>query len=803
MTRDPFYNQIIARLDGVLDPSLFEECAQDLLTRRYPSLVPIRGGSDLGMDGALANGEAEAYPFVCTTREDVIENLRGSLESYVANGGTRRKVILATSRSLSARRRRNLETAAKRNGFTLVQIHERASIANLLYRSPGWCHDLLNLTVQLPALSVFPVTDRPLESEGPLIGRNDDLEWLENSSGDRALVGQPGSGKTFLLLQLVKSRGWLFVVTEDLQAIVEGIRELEPPVIVVDDAHVRTNLLAALRHVRSQTRSQFGIVATCWPGGRDGVQQSLALSSREIRDLAQLRRPDVIRIITGAFERAPWSPTNALVSELADQAIGRPGLAATLAHFCLRGDISDVVRGDALAKDLSRALLKLGGTKGTNVLATFAIGGEFGMAMSDVAEFLEMGVGEVRGVVTELSFAGVLQELSATLSVIPSAFREVLVRDNFFGGASSLHMARVIDKVPMKSATLETLIGASRRGGCVPRELLESMLERYGTDREWMRYTALGEQEAKWVLKFCPARVVRVGRAALARAPCEAIPLLLERAVGDDREPRSYPEHPLRLVLDWILSGRPGRQAAIVRRKTLLDALREWSFAGDRAAVGVAAAAKVISPSYEEVVPTPDDSGVNLTWGLLNSSELKELEGLWPGVIDLLKACRPTTWEALQDAVWEWVSPRAQHVPDELHRQMVSFATAMMKDIAAIASDRPGILLWLKRRARTLGLEIGTEVPKHFELIYPEFDANRMRNVQDEEFERNARVVAEALASFGPQGAAERLAFYEQESNSASLHWPRLTVRVCTLLAGLVPAGDFRRALHQRNLHLI
>lgn len=62
MTRVPFYRSIIGRLDGRLDPELFEQCAADLLRAIYPTLVPIRGGTDAGMDGAIADGEGEPFP---------------------------------------------------------------------------------------------------------------------------------------------------------------------------------------------------------------------------------------------------------------------------------------------------------------------------------------------------------------------------------------------------------------------------------------------------------------------------------------------------------------------------------------------------------------------------------------------------------------------------------------------------------------------------------------------------------------------------------------------------------------------
>ena len=173
MLRDPFYQQIVDRLNQRLDPELFERCAAVLLRQMYPTLAPIRGGNDAGMDGAIADDEGTAFPLICTTSGNVLANLRRSLNSYVEKGGGRRKAIVATSRSLTAPKRRNLEEAASKLGFTLVQVYDQAVIADLLYASPEWCRELLALIGKPAALSMLPLTNRPSMS-CKLVGREDD-----------------------------------------------------------------------------------------------------------------------------------------------------------------------------------------------------------------------------------------------------------------------------------------------------------------------------------------------------------------------------------------------------------------------------------------------------------------------------------------------------------------------------------------------------------------------------------------------------------------------------------------------------
>ena len=72
MNNDPFYLQIIERLGKKLDPDVFEQCMADLLRNSYPGLVPVPGGKDAGMDGAIGDGKGEPMPLIVTTQESVI-----------------------------------------------------------------------------------------------------------------------------------------------------------------------------------------------------------------------------------------------------------------------------------------------------------------------------------------------------------------------------------------------------------------------------------------------------------------------------------------------------------------------------------------------------------------------------------------------------------------------------------------------------------------------------------------------------------------------------------------------------------
>ena len=155
----------------------------------------------------------------------------------------------------------------------------------------------------------------------PAIGREEDLAWLKTTGGDRLLIGQPGSGKTFLLRLLTHAGQALFVISRDRGEVAAGIRAQEPAVLIVDDAHMETELLTNLMQLRSSMGAEFNIVATCWPGDCDRVQAVLAIPDEQTRELAPMPRVQIGKVV-GAIEPrlANW-----VVGEIVDQAEGRPG----------------------------------------------------------------------------------------------------------------------------------------------------------------------------------------------------------------------------------------------------------------------------------------------------------------------------------------------------------------------------------------------------------------------------------------------------------------------------------------------
>ena len=789
MKRDPLYQQILERLGGPLDPDLFEHCAADLLRREHPTLVPIRGGSDAGMDGAIADGEGTAYPLVTTTGTDVIGNLHRNLEAYKAGGGSRHKAILATSQELTALRRRNLEKRAEELGFVLVQIYDQAAIADRLYESPAWCRELLNLAGDPPALSLEPRTQRPL-IDLPPIGRDADLAWLRDAPGDRLLVGQPGSGKTFLLRKLALEGRGLFVASDDPGRIAEAYRARRPPLLILDDAHVRRDLLVELRRFRSEAGADFALLASSWPGDAPLVAESLNLGPGQIRELGLLTRDEIVEVIRASGIHSPVE----LVREIVDQAEGRPGLAVTLVYLCLQGGVRDLALGNALKRSVHASFEPLVGALAIEILAAFAVGGHAGTEVGVVARALGLPIAQLRSNISRLAAGGVLMDSGGScLSVRPPALRYALVRDVFFCGATSLPLQPLLENLPGEAGVVDTLIGASAYGAEVPTGLIMGALERAGSERAWAQFAGLGREETHLALGRHPEFVIEIAAPALRWAPDLVIPHLLRAATGDRRPLPAYPRHPLRQIEDWVKDVEPGCGEALLRRRGLLGAVRVWMASGGDPSIGLDCLPLILSPEFKRDSIDPG-AGRTLTfmWGLLPPEGLDEIGRLWDECRALIRPTDLRSWDPVLQAIRLWAYPDPSlasggKIPPEVKRAMRSTASQMISDLIALAEGCPGVLHAASQIADDLGLGLAIGLDPHFETLFPKEDRS------DEGWrdlgERRAAAVgplAGEWATQDPTTVLRRIEWFGEQARVAGLMWPDLTPTLCHELATLV-----------------
>ena len=81
------------------------------------------------------------------------------------------------------------------------------------------------------------------------------------------MIGQPGSGKTFLLAQFAAQGEGLFVNKEERGALAEEENKSHEHFYFVDDAILHHELLLDLVQLRRELDADFSLIACCgWPG---------------------------------------------------------------------------------------------------------------------------------------------------------------------------------------------------------------------------------------------------------------------------------------------------------------------------------------------------------------------------------------------------------------------------------------------------------------------------------------------------------------------------------------------------------
>lgn len=504
-------------------------------------------------------------------------------------------------------------------------------------------------------LSHFPRSLRPRLGSN-LVGRSIEIGWLRQTEGDKLIIGQPGIGKTFLLCEFLQKGSAFFLRSDDPLKIDSAIRAMSPSTLIVEDAHLHLESINFLRRFRAENGSAFTIVADCWPGSRDMMMETLAITATKCLELRPVSNQDIVDIVHDCGIR----PSNSFLHMVVRQANGFPGRAMMLVETCLGGtheDYQDFWNGETLARWVRTRFTELIGREAVQVLACFAIGGAAGAFIDSIAKTLELPRAKILQIVADLSLGGVVFELSSgRMVVVPSSIRAVLVRDHFFGNAAIPMDGFLQDQVAF-SETIKTIVEAHTLGAEIPADQLRELVKAANTDSSWHALVNSSDENARFALTERPDLIVPLALDFLRAVPSLAIPKLLNLADGDERPLHSNTDHPLRLLSDWTKSGYPSREA-VPRRRLVLEAFCEAVEGGECTDLTLRLLPISVSPEYQDTEQNPGNHlEFTIRSGCVSFEDLKAIGEFWSRILENLRTIKFKDWSPVLQAVREWLWP--------------------------------------------------------------------------------------------------------------------------------------------------
>lgn len=803
---DRLLDDILRALDDLKDGTAFERWVPELLRPEWPNLVPVEGGQDAGMDGAASRDGQEVILVATVSRGSrVIANVTRSLNSHARHGREKCGILVATPAVLSARQCRNILDRIRQLGYRPAHPHPytREALAQRLYDTPRIRRGLLGLTGKPPCLSRFPYRSRPL-CDLPLIGRSDDLEWLRTTDGDRLLSGQPGIGKSFLLTKYAEEVGATFVRNAEDDEIADAIREQRPRYLIVEDAHVRRDLLDRVIQLRTDLDAEFVIVVDTWPNRKTELMVPLSLVEAQCREIRRLKGPEIVELIKKAGVFGPDS----LLHQLVHQADGCPGRAAMLVEICRRESVIEAWDGRALTRWTRDTFCSEVGPQAFRFLGVISLAGKSGLSVSRVSTLVGAGASEVREACATLAYGGVVEELEPDhVRVMPDALRCNLAKEVFFDSTPRMPLDPALAAVPHLGHAAHTLIGAYARGASLTSYDLLNLVEQANDDDAWEYFASVDPTHTSILLDRHPDRVKRLFKPMLHCRPDLMIRRGLELSVGDERPLNSHPDHPLRRLADWADEAAIGPGDFTANRTLLLDEAIGWLKDGKDLKAGLEAARIAMATSIDcESTPPGEPRTCIIRFDYMPVATITAIDDRWPRLLSVLRSRELKAWGPVQAIIHDWVHPYAGGGATATDEQMGAFhrlAGRMVQDLAEMCAGRPGVMSELAALGESVGVDLLDRLDPDFMAMFPHEHFRDDISMEEEHrsWDEGADALVTRLLSRSPADGAQLIGRCLDEREFAECGWPDLSSYVCSKLAGAVDCpGDWLAALLEQNV---
>jgi len=481
--------------------------------------------------------------------------------------------------------------------------------------------------------------------------------------------------------------------------LLDDLREIEPRVVVVDDAHDRARELTVLQRARAEEGLRFVIVAVTWSDQTGAVEGAVPGATRVVMPL--LERAEIDTLIQAEGIRGHRARQLVL-----EQAQGRPGWALALSAALLRGDADEVLSGVALLTQVQGFVRRsLPSPVAVDVLACLAaltsltdddvpeLAGLVGHPLADVSDLLRRSATD-----------GLLDRVPGGWTLQP-ALAAPLVASWLFGEPPMRAWSTLQAAFPSRGGDLARAVIAAATGALGALRAADQWATTLPDPRGWdiatwtvvHAYSALDQGRAVWAVTAAQQvlaaprptqtslfgtvidplggaarrQLVDAARRYLLR---EAIAGLLDLAVGDDRPRNQNPDHPLRVLADLVVQVDPDFGTSVELRRVILRSTLGWlrrEETGERWVVAAEILAAVFSPRVSGSWTDPaTPMTLTLTHGIERSARLAELTDSWTAeVAPALTAAAvgqipPAGLQQLLELAEEWLRIGARRVPE-------------------------------------------------------------------------------------------------------------------------------------------
>ena len=533
-----------------------------------------------------------------------------------------------------------------------------------------------------------------------LIGdkRHHVFEQLMNSDQDILLVGRPGIGKTFLLQKIALSSNSYFYNGNSQYNIARAIELINPQIIFIDDAHRNIDDLTTIFRIREQFNFNYRIIATSWPIiNLARVKQQGLFNEEQIITLELFTLNEQAELLKSIIENKDIPRQFNWEQLIIDYSTGLPGLAVKMLDICIKTGGREVLEGDSILTFLADISLETQSSiewiKTKKLLSFISLFGNSGIPTSRIAELLGMSIIDIEVLLEAFSYSGVISNGWHGVKIQSKALRAILVKEAFFStGADSTDLLNsLFDPIVVMDDILKVLLDSKRIGGNVQGQFIYSLMNKCTNQELWERFYYLFPKFIDSGRKDFPSTVEASISPGLFNQPKSSLPLIFSIAAEDNRPLRSYSNHVLRKLEDWVQHD-PHSNLTINKRRTILKTLVDYKKGNGNEKTIIDVIKIIMSPEFNfSEIPPGNGNSVNLITGIYPPELLDQFSEIWRIAFSLLSDINPKHLSDLISSMDNWVQPTrlVQNASEELTNKMRTISRNFLVDLGTLCVSHP------------------------------------------------------------------------------------------------------------------